>query len=75
MIHQIFILIDHSGLILAVGGALYTASTTAAAITALLAPTPGRRRDARKVLALLLRRAAVDDQPTPRSTIGDEPTA
>jgi hypothetical protein len=43
---------------LAVGaaGLLYTATVSATAITAILAPTAARRRAARDVLALLLRR-------------------
>ena len=40
----------------AVAGALYTATVTAAALTALIAPTPQRRRDARTVLNILLHR-------------------
>lgn len=34
----------------------YTATIAAVALTAVLAPTPRRRADARKVLAILLRR-------------------
>lgn len=43
---------------LAVGAAsaLYAATVTAAALTALLARTPARRRDAQEVLKILLRR-------------------
>ncbi|MFG1892171.1 hypothetical protein ACGFIR_30430 [Micromonospora sp. NPDC049051] len=36
---------------------LYTATVTAAALTALLARSPQRRRDARAVLTILLRRS------------------
>ncbi|MEU7611137.1 hypothetical protein [Micromonospora sp. NPDC049204] len=43
------------------GGLLYTASITTAALVVLLAPTPVRRRDARKVLALLLRRTFTEN--------------
>jgi hypothetical protein len=35
---------------------LYTATVTTTALTALLARTPDRRRDAREVLKILLRR-------------------
>jgi hypothetical protein len=38
------------------GTTLYTTTVTIAAMTALLAPTPQRRRDARAVLTILLRR-------------------
>jgi len=51
----------HSGAFgIAVSGLLYAVSTTTAALVGLFAPSPGSRRDARKVLALLLRRP--DDQ-------------
>ena len=66
MTPQLITLIHHSGLALATSGVLYTASTTAAALTALLAPSSARRRDARKVLALLLRRTNTgENQPLP----------
>lgn len=38
-----------------VGTVLYAATVTTAALTALLAPAPQRRRDARTVLMILLR--------------------
>jgi hypothetical protein len=41
---------------LAVGSALYGTATLTAVLVALLAGNPARRRDAREVLALLLRR-------------------
>lgn len=55
----------HDGTLAAgLGTLLYTATVTTAALTALLAPTPQRRRDARIVLTILLRRKpANDDQP------------
>ncbi len=37
-------------------GALYAATVTTVVLTALLAPTPARRRDAQEVLKILLRR-------------------
>ncbi len=40
----------------AAAGVLYTATVTISALTALIAPTPQRRRDARTVLNILLRR-------------------
>jgi hypothetical protein len=47
----------HSGAIAAgIGSVLYTGTVTTAALTALLAPTSERRRDARAVLTILLRR-------------------
>ncbi|MFI5915757.1 hypothetical protein [Dactylosporangium sp. NPDC051541] len=48
------VLIDHSGLIVAITGLFYTAVTTTAAAIALLASTPARRGEARNVLGLLL---------------------
>ncbi|MFG1994136.1 hypothetical protein ACGFJ7_29605 [Actinoplanes sp. NPDC048988] len=46
----------HDGtLAVGVGTALYAVSVTAAAVTALTAPSRERRRDARAVLALLVR--------------------
>ncbi|MEU8387383.1 hypothetical protein [Micromonospora sp. NPDC048843] len=57
-------LLDDAAVGIASGGLLYTASITTAALVALLAPTPARRRDARKVLALLLRRS-VTENPNP----------
>jgi hypothetical protein len=51
----------HDG-VLATGAAtlLYTATITLASITTLAAPNPDQRRDARQVLALLLRRRRTD---------------
>jgi hypothetical protein len=56
----------HDGAIAAgIGPVLYTATVTTAALTALLAPTPKRRRDACTVLKILVRnRRGDDDQPT-----------
>jgi hypothetical protein len=46
----------HDGALAASAGALlYTGTITTAALVALLAPTPQRRREARAVLSLLLR--------------------
>ena len=55
---QVANMIQAGALGLAASGLLYTASTAAAALTALYARGAARRRDARKVLALLLRRTA-----------------
>lgn len=57
---QLPTLIYHGAFGLAGGGVLYAVSVTTAALVALLAPTPTRRRDARKVLALLLRRTVAE---------------
>lgn len=52
----------HDGTLAAgLGTLLYTATVTTAALTALLAPTPQRRRDARTVLTILLRRKPTED--------------
>ncbi|MFC4070613.1 hypothetical protein [Actinoplanes subglobosus] len=48
-------LIHDGALAAGFGTVLYTATVTTAALTALLAPTPQRRRDARTVLTILLR--------------------
>lgn len=61
MTDQLVTLIHHEALVLAASGLLYTATTTVAALIAVLAPKPAHRRDARRVLALLLRRT-VNDQ-------------
>ncbi|BCJ40561.1 hypothetical protein GCM10010168_81050 [Actinoplanes ianthinogenes] len=58
---QLSTIVDHSALGVALSGLLYAVGTLAAALTALLAPSPARRRDARQVLALLLRRKAGED--------------
>ncbi|MET8003943.1 hypothetical protein [Nonomuraea glycinis] len=49
-----FALIHDGALAAGIGAVLYTATVTTAALTALLAPTPQRRRDARTVLTILL---------------------
>lgn len=54
-------LIHDGALAAGIGTVLYTATVTAAALTALLAPTPQRRGDARTVLTILLRNHPVDD--------------
>jgi hypothetical protein len=54
-------LIHDGALVAGAGTALYTATITTAALTALLAPTPQRRRDARAVLTILLRRRHTDN--------------
>ncbi len=47
----------HDGVLAAgAASALYTATVTTATLTALLARTPARRRDAQEVLRILLRR-------------------
>ena len=52
----------HDGALAAgIGTVLYTATVTTAALTALLAPTAQRRRDARTVLTILLRNYWGDD--------------
>jgi hypothetical protein len=48
-------LIHDGALAAGIGTVLYTSTVTAAALTALLARTPQRRRDARAVLTILLR--------------------
>lgn len=48
--------LHQGGLAFGAAGLLYTATVSATAATAVLAPTPARRRAARAVLALLLRR-------------------
>jgi hypothetical protein len=47
-------LIHDGALAASTASTLYTATVTTAALTALLARTPGRRRDAREVLKILL---------------------
>ncbi|WP_433113679.1 hypothetical protein [Micromonospora sp. CA-246542] len=54
-------LIHDGALAAGIGTVLYTATVTTAALTALLAPTPQRRRDARTVLTILLRNRRTDD--------------
>lgn len=49
-------LIHDGALAAGIASALYTAMVTTAALTALLARTPARRRDALQVLKVLLRR-------------------
>ncbi|GAA0918096.1 hypothetical protein [Virgisporangium aurantiacum] len=49
-------LIHDGALAAGIGTVLYTATVATAALTALLARTPRRRRDARAVLTILLRR-------------------
>ncbi|MBT8224751.1 MAG: hypothetical protein HKP61_09770 [Dactylosporangium sp.] len=48
-------LIHDGALAAGIGTVLYPVTVTTAALTALLAPTPQRRRDARTVLTILLR--------------------
>jgi hypothetical protein len=48
------------------GAILYSATISTAALVALLAPNPERRRDARDVLTLLLRRPPRSEPPTHR---------
>jgi hypothetical protein len=62
---QLLTVIHHGALGLAASGLLYAGSATTAALVALLAPGSARRRDARKVLALLLRRTITEENPTP----------
>ena len=62
---QLPALIHDGALGLAISGLLYAGSTMAAALVALLAPSPTRRRDARKVLALLLRRGTAEENSAP----------
>jgi hypothetical protein len=59
---QMIALIHQGVYTLAVGGLLYAAGTFTAVLVALLAASPRRRRDARKVLALLLRRTTNLDE-------------
>ena len=54
-----------------IGTVLYTATVATAALTALLAPTPQRRRDARTVLAILVRNRCGDHNN--RRCDGDRP--
>jgi len=54
-------LIHDGALAAGVSTMLYAATVTAAALTALLAPTAQRRRDARTVLAVLVRNRQRDD--------------
>ena len=61
---QLLTLIHNGAVGVTVGGLLYAVCTMTAVLVALLAPSPGRRGDARKVLALLLRRAG-DEQSKP----------
>jgi hypothetical protein len=57
-------LIHDGALAAGIGTVLYTATVTMAALTALLAPTAQRRRDARTVLTILVRnRQSNDDRP------------
>ncbi|WP_199512163.1 hypothetical protein [Nucisporomicrobium flavum] len=49
-------LIHDGACVAGAGMTLYSATITVAALTALLAPTVQRRRDARAVLTILLRR-------------------
>jgi hypothetical protein len=49
-------LVHDAALAAGIGALLYSATVTTAALTALLAPTPQRRRDARAVLTILVRR-------------------
>lgn len=65
MTTQLIPLIHGGALVVAASGLLYTVGTTAATVTALLARSPTRRRDARKVLALLLHRTTVGDNQPP----------
>jgi len=58
-------LIHDGALGFAVSGLLYAGSTLTAALVALLAPSPARRRDARRVLALLLRRGTAEENSVP----------
>jgi hypothetical protein len=57
-------LIHDAALTTGIGTVLYAATITTAALTALLAPTPTRRHDARTVLTILVRnRRGDDDRP------------
>jgi hypothetical protein len=57
-------LIHDGALAAGIGTVLYSATVTTAALTALLAPTTRRRRDARTVLTILIRNRRGDgDQP------------
>lgn len=53
---DLFNLLHDGGVAAAAATALYAGTVTAAAFTALLARTPGRRRAARDVLKIVLRR-------------------
>ncbi|MFD7734162.1 hypothetical protein ACFV6F_27745 [Kitasatospora phosalacinea] len=48
--------LENAALIAAAGSAWYAVAVTIAAVTAVAAPTPDRRRDAREVLKVLVRR-------------------
>ncbi|MEU3495318.1 hypothetical protein ABZ747_17755 [Kitasatospora cineracea] len=48
--------LENAALITAAGTAWYAVAVTVAAVTAVAAPSPGRRRDAREVLKVLVRR-------------------
>ncbi|MFJ8444036.1 hypothetical protein [Kitasatospora griseola] len=48
--------LENAALIAAAGTAWYSLAVTIAAVTAVAAPTPDRRRDAREVLKVLVRR-------------------
>ncbi|MFC4066746.1 hypothetical protein [Actinoplanes subglobosus] len=61
MISQLTAVMHDSTTLVAAASLLYATATTLAAVTALLARHPTRRRDARKVLALLLRRNITND--------------
>ncbi|CAN3977393.1 hypothetical protein [Kitasatospora purpeofusca] len=50
--------LQHAALITAASTALYAVAITAAAVTAVAARTADRRRDAREVLKVLVRRSA-----------------
>ena len=49
-------MIHDGALVAGAASALYTATVTTAALTALLARSPARRRDGQEVLKILLRR-------------------
>ena len=55
-------LIYNGALVAGAGTLLYPITITIAAVTALRAPTAQRRRDARAVLAILLRRQHAGDE-------------
>ncbi|GIE92492.1 hypothetical protein SAMN06264365_14912 [Actinoplanes regularis] len=71
--HTLLTAFHDGALLTSVSALVYTATVTAAAVTALLARTPQRRRDSRAVLTILLRRRHADDHSYLHSNIGRHP--
>jgi hypothetical protein len=65
MIGQLTTVLHDSTTLMAAASLLYATATTVATLTALISRHPTRRRDARKVLALLLRRDTDTDTDKP----------